>query len=247
MSVFKNFLYDHSQLYDEAFPDKTSSAYCLGVIKRFAPKPPLSVLDLGCGTGSTLEVLQKTIPNCVGIDLQASMVEYGRKRRPHLDLRVGDMKDVNLLRTFDVVCCFGWAFSYLLTDPEVEQGIKTFGRHAHPGTLVTFDGGNAEAYLSMKTLPSPVTEIKTSHYQATARATLDLDPLRLLLTRRRIWTLPSGERVEDSCQFRLHRAIGLKTRLEKAGFEVLEMAGDKTGTEMAPGERTLFVTAIKKE
>lgn len=246
MSVFKNFLYDHSQLYDEVFPDKTSSAYCLGAIGRFAPEPPRSVLDLGCGTGSTLEVLQKTIPNCVGIDLQTSMVEYGRKVRPHLDLRVGDMKTVNLLRTFDVVCSFGWAFSYLLTDPEVEQGLKAFGRHAHPGTLVTFDCGHAEGYLSMKTLPSPVTEIKTPHYQATARAYLDLDPLRLLLARRRIWALPGGESVEDFCQFRLHRATELKARLEKAGFEVLGMAGDKTGTEMALGEQTLFVTAIKR-
>jgi len=246
MTVFKNFLYDHSQLYDEAFPDKTSSAYCLKAIERFAPQPPRSVLDFGCGTGSTLEVLSKRIPHCVGVDLLPSMVEQGRKTRPHLDLRVGDMKTMNLLRTFDVICCFGWAFSYLLTDPEVEEGLKAWSRHAHQGTLVTFDCGHAEAYLSMSSLPPTVTEVQTPTYKAIGRAHLDLDRIRLLLTRKRTWELPGGERIEDFCQFRLHREQALRSRLEKAGFEVLEMAGDPTGKEVAPGEKTLFVTAIKK-
>jgi SAM-dependent methyltransferase len=246
MSVFKNFLYDHSQLYDEVFPDKTSSSYCLRAIERFEPQSPRSVLDFGCGTGSTLEVLAKQIPNCVGVDLLPSMIEQGRKTRPHLDLRVGDMININLLRTFDVICCFGWAFSYLLTDPEVEEGIKAWVRHAHQGTLVTFDCGHAEAYLTMKSLPSPVTEVQTTTYKATGRAHLDLDRIRLLLTRKRTWELPGGEHIEDFCQYRLHRAPDLKMQLEKEGFEILEMAGDPTGKELAPGERTLFVTVIKR-
>jgi SAM-dependent methyltransferase len=246
MGSFKNFLYDHAKLYDEAFPDQTSSSYCLSAIKRYAAQKPRSILDLGCGTGSTLEILSKKIACCVGIDLLPSMIEYGKKVRPNLDLRVGDMTQVNLLRTFDVVCCFGWAFSYLLTDPEIQEGIKAFARHAHPGTLLTFDCGQADAYMSMKSMPTPVTEIETHHYKATAHATLDLDRIRLLLTRKRIWELPGGERVTDTCQYRLHHAHELKEKLEKEGFEVLEMAGDPAGKKQAPDESTLYVTAIKK-
>jgi len=246
MDCFKNFLYDHAQLYDEAFPDQTSSAYCLRAIERYAAQEPRSVLDLGCGTGSTLEILSKQIPGCVGVDILPSMIEYGKKARPNLDLRVGDMTRVNLLKTFDVVCCFGWAFSYLLSDPEVQEGIRSFSRHAHPGTLLTFDCGQADAYLSMKSMPTPVTEIQTTHYKATAHSTFDLDRIRLLLTRKRIWELPGGERVEDFCQYRLHHAQELKARLEKESFEVVEMAGDPTGKKQAPGESTLYVTAIQK-
>ncbi len=245
MVSFKNFLYDHPQLYDSVFPDKTSSAYCLAAVARFAPSPPRSVLDLGCGSGSTLEELSKRIPDAVGIDLLPSMIEYGKKTRPTLDLRVGDLRRLNLARSFDVVCCFGWVFSDLLTDPEVEEGLKTFARHAHGGTLLTLDCAHAEAYLSMKILPTPTTEIQTPHYKATGHSVLDLDRQRLILTRKRTWDLPGGEKVEDTCQFRMHREGDLRSRLGKAGFEVLEMAGDPSGKPLAPGEETLFVTARK--
>jgi SAM-dependent methyltransferase len=246
MLPFKNFLYEHPQLYDSVFPDRVSSTYCLASIGRYAKDPPRSLLDLGCGSGSTLEVLAEKIPVCVGIDLLPSMIEYGKKVRPKLDLRVDDMTRVSLLRTFDVVCCFGWAFSYLLTDAQVENGLETMARHTHPGSLLTLDCASAEAYLSMTSLPSPVTEIQTEHYRATARACLDLDRIRLLLTRRRTWVLPGGGKVEDVCQFRLHRAPELRSRFEKAGFELLEMAGDPSGKPLAPGESTLFVTARRR-
>lgn len=245
MISFKNFLYDHPEIYDLAFPDKTSSQYCLGAIERHSAKKPQSILDLGCGTGSTLEILAQQMPDCIGVDLLASMIEYGRMARPSLDLRVGDMATLDLGRTFDVICCFGWAFSYLLTDQQLEQGIATFSRHAHAGTLVTFDCGQADFYLSAKELPSPATEISTPAFKASARASLTLDREKLLLTRNRIWDLPKGEQAKDHCRYRLHRAIELKARLEKAGFEVREMAGDPTGKAQAPGERTLYVAASK--
>jgi hypothetical protein len=98
----------------------------------------------------------------------------------------------------------------------------------------------------MKTMPTPITEIKTTHYKAIAHATMDLDRLRLLLTRKRVWELPGGEHVEDTCQYRLHHAQELKEQLEKEGFEVMEMVGDPTGNKQASDESTLYVTALKK-
>ncbi len=245
MESFSNYLYQHPDLYDQVFPDRTSSAYCLGVIARHAPGKPSSLLDFGCGTGSTLEVLAQTIPDCVGLDLLEPMVLQGRKTRPRLDLRVADFRTAKLGRTFDVLGCFGWAFSYLLSDEDVKAGLQAFARHAHPGSLLAFDCGQAEAYLAMAELPSPRTEIQVPGFTASAIAKMSLDRDRLILTRERTWTLPDGETAEDYCQYRLHRPADLKHLLEAVGFEVKEMAGDPSGRLQAEGERTLYVAAIK--
>jgi SAM-dependent methyltransferase len=244
--AFSNYLYEHPDLYDDIFPDKTSSQYCLSAVQRHAKRPFKSMLDLGCGTGSTLEILAKQFPDCVGIDLLSSMVEYGRSVRPGLDLRVGDFTSLDLGRTFDVIGCFGWAFSYLLSDEDLELGIKTLARHTSPGSLAVFDCGQAQAYLDMAELPAPKTEVHSAKFNATAQTRMELDRQKLLLTRRRVWQLPGGQQAEDYCQYRLQRPEELKGRLEGAGFDVLEMAGDPTGKVQAPGERTLYVTASKR-
>jgi SAM-dependent methyltransferase len=72
---------------------------------RFLIPPGLRVLEIGCGTGETLAMLQPSFG--VGIDFSAKMIEEAKRAYPHLDLRVGDVEDADLMASlpgpFDLI------------------------------------------------------------------------------------------------------------------------------------------------
>jgi 2-polyprenyl-3-methyl-5-hydroxy-6-metoxy-1,4-benzoquinol methylase len=52
----------------------------LPVVQSLAIAPPLKVLDLGCGDGTTAIPLARTGADVVGIDIARNLVEAGNKR-----------------------------------------------------------------------------------------------------------------------------------------------------------------------
>jgi len=74
-------------------------------IKRFNPE---SILDVGCGEGFTLEKFQKAGigKKLTGIDFLDTAIKIGKKERPDLDLRIGNIYDIPFKsNTFDLVNC----------------------------------------------------------------------------------------------------------------------------------------------
>ncbi len=69
---------------------------------------PNSILDVGCGEGFTLERLKerKIGKKLTGVDFLNRAIEIGKKERPHLDLRVGNIYDIPFKdNSFDLVIC----------------------------------------------------------------------------------------------------------------------------------------------
>jgi trans-aconitate methyltransferase len=128
---------------DEAIP-----RMCLRMFSLYLPKPPASILDVGCGTVRDLDFLSSTCSDCWGVDHLPEMIESAKAQRPHLHLRVGDMRSVRLGRTFDVIMCMGSGFMYSRSNEDVEKVLETFAAHAHTGTLLILDVLNAASFLS---------------------------------------------------------------------------------------------------
>lgn len=72
------------------------------IIKYFKTKN-ISILDVGCSTGFFVEAAIEYGLNCIGIDLNPSAIEFGKKRK--LDIYVKDIFDIND-RTFDAITLF---------------------------------------------------------------------------------------------------------------------------------------------
>ncbi|WAS05805.1 class I SAM-dependent methyltransferase [Gloeomargaritales cyanobacterium VI4D9] len=69
---------------------------------------PFTLLDVGCGYGSLLELIQeRNIPvSYTGIDISPDMIEAARQNNPNADWLVGDILEVEL-PPYDFIVCSG--------------------------------------------------------------------------------------------------------------------------------------------
>ncbi len=74
----------------------------------------VSLLELGCGTGSILARLE-LIPTLAGLDRSPQMLERARVKVPRAELFQGDMAAFSLGKRFDVVICVFDSLNHLLT------------------------------------------------------------------------------------------------------------------------------------
>ncbi|WP_205826031.1 methyltransferase domain-containing protein [Microbispora catharanthi] len=58
--------------------------------------PGVRAVDVGCGTGRAVAEMNERGAEAVGIDASVQMIDEGRRRRPDLDLRVGDAYELSL-------------------------------------------------------------------------------------------------------------------------------------------------------
>lgn len=54
-------------------------------------KPPIKIIDLGCGDGFLLKKIRKRFPDTVGFDISKDTLNFSRKLNPTADLIQGDI------------------------------------------------------------------------------------------------------------------------------------------------------------
>ena len=223
---FTSLLYSEPHLYGLVFPDPDGSLarMCRDAFRRYLPAPPVSALDIGCGTARDLDALSETIADCWGVDLLDTNVAHARATWPRLHVVQGDMRAVRLGRTFDLVTSFGNALSYALTDGDVARTMDTYAAHAHEGTLLIVDALNARAYLDGDGFRERIDgQVDTPEFRATSVARHILDRRARILKRTRVWRIPGKVDVEDYAEYRLLYPDELTRVLEAAGFAMLAL------------------------
>src|SRR6266568_3183630 len=222
----RNFLYRNPSFYESIYakPDATPAKMCVRIFSKYLAIIPSSILDIGCGTGSDLGFLVQSYPDCWGIDYYREMVIFAREQYPRVHFEVGDMRSVRLGRTFDVILCLGSAFSYALTNDDIENVLHTFSAHAHLGTLVILDIWNAMSFVGNKVFEDvPPIQLDTATFSATGKAIYSFDRKRQLLVRHRTWKISGQPDVEDSCQYRLFFPAELTHLITEQDFHVVGM------------------------
>jgi SAM-dependent methyltransferase len=94
-----------------------------------------SLLDVACGTGRHLEHLRSWY-TVEGLDAEPGLIEVARQRLPDVTLHVGDMRDFELGRRFDIVTCLFSSIGYMHTPADLALALTTIGRHLSPGGLL---------------------------------------------------------------------------------------------------------------
>ena len=104
-----------ARIYDRLF-DNMNKGLRLAGIRMFRPSMGTNILDVGCGTGSHLELYKRYECNLYGIDLSPSMLEVARAR-------LGDSAQLDLCDATNMPyedCTFDLVIS-MLTIHEMSQ------------------------------------------------------------------------------------------------------------------------------
>jgi len=116
---------DMAVVYDSALVPAVFHPFAVDLARRGAALSPASVLELAAGTGAlTAELTEARVASVVATDLNAAMVDLGRRRAPDAQWRTADAMDLpSGDAAFEVVTCqFGVMF--LPDKPRAFQEIR---------------------------------------------------------------------------------------------------------------------------
>jgi SAM-dependent methyltransferase len=131
--------YDHVTLYRER-PDLD---FYVG-LAREASGP---ILEVGCGTGRVLLPCARAGATIIGIDISAAMLAVARAKldaepadvRARVQLIEGDMRDLDLGRTFALIALPFRSFQHLMTAEEQQETLRRLRAHLAPSGRLVLD------------------------------------------------------------------------------------------------------------
>jgi len=90
-----------------------------------------SVLDVGCGSGTHLALLEQQGFQVEGVDLNEAMLQVARGKVKG-SLHQSDMAHLSLSKTFDAILCLFAAFNHNLKLEGAQQTLHRFSQHLNP-------------------------------------------------------------------------------------------------------------------
>lgn len=117
------------------FKDYAAEADAIREIVRSRRSEARTLLDVACGTGRHLEQLRASF-DAEGVDLDAGLLHVAAARLAGVPLHRGDMRVVDLGRTFDVVTCLFSSIGYMQTTEDLSLAAATLVRHLAPGGVL---------------------------------------------------------------------------------------------------------------
>ena len=111
--VYDNF---YSTIYDTLVYNKIKNDYEISqIISNTTPSHESVVLDIGCGTGHHVGLLEEKGINVIGIDKSENMVQQAKINYPNGNFKKGDMNNDNLFnnQSFTHILCMYFTIYYV--------------------------------------------------------------------------------------------------------------------------------------
>lgn len=133
-------IYDRlASYYDELVKDDEATQSWVDWIEEYAHSG--SLLELACGSGEITRCLANAFHPISALDLSTSMVEQAQhKDKEHkIKFYCQDMRHLDNLSSYDVICCLCDSFNYLLSQEDVASFFKEVHNHLNKDGLFFFD------------------------------------------------------------------------------------------------------------
>ncbi len=217
--------------------------------------PVTDVLDVACGTFALDLPLVKRGYRVTGRDLSDDMIHVARRNLARAgrtaDIGTGDMRTLQIHRSFDAVLCLGTAFNYLSNQEDVRRALRSFRRHLRPGGLLVLDLTNFEPWIR-----HPENARAEVDYRPDERTRLAIfayneqNPSKTVHLGRFLIVHEHDGRIDlalDSASMRVWTRATLADALTKSGFHPVEWHGDlRLGTKYRPRKSPRLVAVAER-
>jgi SAM-dependent methyltransferase len=132
--------YSDARLYDRVFP---GAEQAVAFYRAEADRQGGSVLELGSGTGNKLIPIASDGHLCTGLELSPAMLAEARRKADRRGVQVewvqGDMRELDVGRTFDLVIIAANSLLHLHEADDVVACFRSVRRHLAPGARLVLD------------------------------------------------------------------------------------------------------------
>lgn len=177
-----------------------------------------SILDIGCGTGSHLNLIKDKFTTIFGIDLNDEILNIAKKKVPEGCFVNSGMIDFSIQSKFDVITCLYAVFNY---NKNIKSGIETLKNiHTHLNTngiclISLYNEKTLEKKISLHMGKNETTKaVKLNQYKYDpSLKTVKSDHLILI---KENGTLDFDIELED--EFRIFDFKEIETMVQESGF-----------------------------
>ncbi|TLZ69540.1 MAG: class I SAM-dependent methyltransferase [Methanobacteriota archaeon] len=216
-------------IYEDLVDYDADVRYLEALFRRFLPRKPVRVLDLGCGTGNHALRLARRRYEVTGLDRSRAQLALARRKARAAGLPIrfiaGDMRSFRLGARFDAAICMFGAFGYLLRTRDVTGALRSIRRHLSPGGLFAFEFWQSSAarpapHLSWVHRTGPAFELvrlDAARYDPRTQM-LPIDFHFFVFKGRRML-----DRFDETHTVRTYRVAEMRGLLVRSGFDVSGM------------------------
>lgn len=133
---------EFASLYDMLTGDveyEKRADYIEQLFKKFISKKPELIADIGCGTGTVCDILQKRGYDMIGIDSSEAMLNIAREKNDNILYLLQNMTSFELYGTVDVILSMLDTVNYLTEDGELYDFLLLAKNYLNPSGLLIFD------------------------------------------------------------------------------------------------------------
>ena len=206
MSVFSEV---YAGQYDGLYASKNYQSECDLVedaVRRYATSKPVSLLDVGCGTGGhAIEMVQRGYV-VTGVDLSQPMLDLAAEKSgaqlfsQQPQWVCGDVRNFETGHQYDLAIMMFAVVGYLTTNNDVLAGLRNVRRHLKPGALFVCDFWSGPSVLAVRPIDR-VREVITQSGKVirAASTTLDITNHTADVTFK-LWTLANDRLVSETAE-----------------------------------------------
>lgn len=245
-----------AEIYDWLMADmpyEQWAAFAEEAWQRFGSGRLRTIVDLGCGTGSTALLLAKRGYDVIGIDISESMLSIAHSKSRDVGSLTGDvrwvnqdMRDWEMPEEADAVISFCDSLNYVTEQNDVEKVFQATFRNLRSGGLFLFDvlhSRQFEQYMDMQPFAyddEDVSYVWFSEYDEERR---EIEHQLTLFVRQRGGDL--YERIDEVHVERAYDPEWLEAKLKEAGFTFVGQYTDFTWQPPDEESGRIFYAAIK--
>jgi SAM-dependent methyltransferase len=151
---------EFSRFYDSAMKDYSwCSSFIISLFNEYCSKKK-SLLELGCGTGRILELLEDQFNELHGLDISQEMLAFAEKRVSGAYLHHMDMTSFALDTNFDAILTVFDTINHILDYSGWLETFKHAKRHLNPGGVFLCDINTPARLQRLSILPPFITPIE---------------------------------------------------------------------------------------